>query len=264
VSNGSRLRADDVQAAIARCLVDPDYMNGKVGGDNGAPPLPSLLLEDLRLFRGFITKIKHTQLRRIAPLTLRLLALYKLDIAFFSRIAAGFQKARSAAPVTATTLFRRFERELTDHLLYVPADVREHVGAMLLHERRIWDAGRAMAYPDPALHPRLRPGVAVERFALNVLELATAMRTRPHTEPRVTAGDHFLLYQPAAGAIRVEDIDALSGWVLSHLDGSTSADALGQILTALVGANAHSAVGDVITDAVARSLLDEPSVLAKA
>jgi hypothetical protein len=250
------LRADEAQAAIARCLVDPEYMLRQLSGECSPTPLSSLLLAELRLFRGFITKIKHTQLRRIAPLTLRLLALHKLEISFFSEIAPSYQRARLAGSLSPTALFLRFERDLVDFLVHVPPEVSQQLDAVLRHEHRIWGAGRSSIYPDPVPYPRLRPGVAVERFALDVLELAAAVSANQFAVPKATAGEYYLLYRPAAGTVRVEGIDALSAWMLSRLDGLTSAGALGAALTNLVGSDAHSVVADLLSDASARGLLD--------
>jgi hypothetical protein len=249
------MRADEVQAAIARCLVDPDYLD-PVGDRAAVALLPPTLLDELRLFRGFITRIKHTQLRRIVPLTLRLLAVHKLDIPFFTEAASGYQQARREGPLAPALLFAYFERELARRLPGLPAGPREQVGAMLRHEGRIWRTGRVPAHPEPALNPRLRPGVAVEHFTLDVLALATAVTASQFAAPATVSRDRFLLYRPTAGTTRIEEIDALSAWVLSRLDGRTGAEALAVALRQVVGAGARVAVDSLLVDATMRGLID--------
>ena len=245
------MRADEAQAAVARCLVSSQWF-----GHSVEPGLPSAL----HLFRGFITRIKHTQLRRVVPLTLRLLAIYRLDIAFFAHLTPGYLAAREHAMVSTADLFERFERELGTWLAGSPAFSHNQVEAMLRHEARIWRAGRAAPYAEPSAHPRLLAGVAVERFPLDVLALAEAVTSDRFSAPATTPGDQFLLYRPHDGEVRIEGVDPLSAWLLSRLDGATPPAALVAELSSAMGVDTHGAVHDLLADAAARRLLDHAGV----
>ena len=245
------MRADEAQALVARCLVDPGYLDGAAG-----PLLPRALRGELLQFRGFITRIKHTQLRRVAPLTLRLLALHRRDIAVFAGIAPGYLQARAAGPLPERDLFARFEREVAERLPSLPEPGGQQVAAMLRHEGRIWRAGRAVPYAYPAPHPRLRPGTAVERYPLDVVGLAAAVERDRFTVPATEAGDRFVLYRAGNGTVDVSEVDPLGAWLLSRLNGTAAAGDLTAELGAVLEADAADVVRDLLADAAARELLD--------
>lgn len=243
------MMADEAQALVARCLVDPSFLDA--GAGVSAP-----LHDHLQLFRGFIARIKQAQLRRIAPLTLRLMALHGLDISFFAEAAPGYLRARATGPLTDEDLFARFEKKLIDHLLSLPSCVRIAVGSMIRHEARIWRCGRAVPRNDCAPHPRLRSGVAVERFEVDVLVIAAALRRDRFAAPAVPVRDAFVLYDAGMEATCVTEIDALGAWLLSRLDGAAEPAGLADELSAALGADASGVVADLMADASAKGLLD--------
>ena len=231
-------------------------MGEPAGDEPVGPTLSEALRRDLVLFRGFITRIKHTQLRQIAPLTLRLLALHRLDIALFAHMAPGYLRARAAAPLPTAALFARFEHELREGLPSAPAPARHQVAAMLRHEAQIWRTGRSASLAGLAPYPRLRPGTVVERFDLDVLTLAKSLCADRFTVPATVEDDRFVLYRSDGDTVVVEEIDPFSAWLLSRLDGTAAPASLAAELAEALGADAASAVRDLLADAAARGLLD--------
>lgn len=245
------MNADEAQAEVARCLADPGYLDSAAES-----ALPGALHDSLYLFRGFIARIKHTQLRRVAPLTLRLLGLHCLDIAFFAQLAPSYMAMRAGGQLTTAQLFAGFERQLTAWLSKASANERDQLNAILRHETRIWRTGQAASDSGASPHPRLRAGGAVERFALDVLALAQAVAADPFAPPATQPGDQFVLYHLNEGTVYVNAIDPLSAWLLGRLDGSRPPEAFVAELSAVLGADAQAVVRDLFADAQARGLLN--------
>lgn len=222
------MRADDAQTMVARCLVEAGARAGASNAicvadayDNIDPALADYPLEPLILVRGFITAIKHMGLRKIAPLTMRLLHAHNLDIAFFATIAPTYLEARRNGPLPSAKLFTRFEEALLAYLPGLSQDVALSIEAVLRHEGHIWRAAMAPAQNSiPSAGPKLVEGAAVAHFTVDVLDLCANLSHHPHGRlPSPRQCEQFLFYFPEATTTRAFEIDALSAYVLSGLDG---------------------------------------------
>lgn len=209
------MTADDAQRLVMRALVEP--------GDAWLAMNPSdWLAPKLALFSGFIARIKHAQLRRTFPLTLRLLAICGADIAFFTSFAANFHARRSRGSIPQAELIDNFARELGDWLPYAPADAQQPIALMLKHEQSLWTVAHPSIEKRKSEYPTLATGVAVGGFDRDVLAMADALRADPFTAPACQPREVYLLYSLNAGTVRINELDGLSAWVLSRLDGCTS------------------------------------------
>lgn len=213
---------------VARCLVEPgaraDASNAvRVADayDNIDPALADYPLEPLVLVRGFITAIKHMGLRKIAPLTFRLLHAHNVDIVFFASIAPTYLEARRKGPLPLAQLFARFEEALLEYLPCLRPEAALSIEAMLRHEAHIWRA--AIASPQDSAQgvgPKLVEGAGVAHFTVDVLSLCESLSRHPHGPlPLPHRREQFLFYLPESSATRAFEIDALSAYVLSGLDG---------------------------------------------
>src|ERR1700735_4664507 len=80
---------DRAHAVVARLLTDP----GSSSVDRSLPTLDEFTaveLAKLRLFQGFITKIKHNPLLPILPLTFKALRKFGVEIEFFAQHSPKF------------------------------------------------------------------------------------------------------------------------------------------------------------------------------
>ncbi|CAN5263412.1 hypothetical protein BH10PSE14_BH10PSE14_11020 [soil metagenome] len=213
---------------VARCLVEPgaraDAFNAvRVADayDNIDPALADYPLKQLVLVRGFITAIKHMGLRKIAPLTFRLLHAHNLDIAFFTSIAPTYLEARRKGPLPLAQLFARFEESLLAYLPGLSADAALSIDAMLRHEAHIWRAATASPQDSArGIGPKLVEGARVAHFTVDVLSLCESLSRDPHGRlPQPNRREQFLFYLPESSATRAFEVDALSAYVLSGLDG---------------------------------------------
>ncbi len=254
------MTADEAQRLVARCLVDPDYLDAArsefPSGSGRAGSSDDDISVRLRLFRGFIMRIKHTQLRRIVPLTLRLLAMHAADIAFFAEAAPGYLRARQEGPLPIQELLTRFERALAQRLQVVEPGARAEIEAVLRHEGRIWRTPRGANGPGATAHPRLVPGASVEVYGFDVLGFCAALARDPFTLPDARTATQALLYCPDGSATRIVEIDGLSAWVLSRLDGAASLAALDVALSQGLGLKTGDAVVDIVADAIARGFAE--------
>ena len=257
------MTADDAQALVARCLVEPGFLPAAVGAvEENGPMLTTTRtnlpcqFEALILFRGFITAIKHNGLRKIAPLTLRLLHAFNLEVAFFAAMAPAYQEARRNGPLPLPELFSNFEFQLAEYLPRVGAEMRGVLEAMLRHERNILHTSTNPVEDPRGSGPRLAPGARVEHFPLDVLALCAELSREPlGPPPAADRRDQFLFYRRDGAATRAFEIDAISATVVSGLDGrrgfsevcDSAAEALGfvtpeLIATLLEDASSHNMI----------------------
>jgi hypothetical protein len=210
------MRANEAQRLVMQRLVEPE--DARPAMDPSDP-----LATRLALFSGFIARIKHAQLRRTFPLTLRLLAIHGADIAFFASIAGDFHARRSRGPIPQAELIDGFAGDLSRWLPAAPAAAQRPVAAMLRHESLLWSAAHPRTEAAACEFPALAAGVAVGAFDCDVLALADALRADPFTAPACDACDTYLLYAAAGdSSVQIAAVDALSAWVLSRVDGRTA------------------------------------------
>lgn len=255
------MRADEVQAMVARCLVDPGFLASTAAlqsrGPAGATDRDlAPRLEALALFRGFITAIKHNGLRRIAPLTFRLLHACNLEVAFFAAIAPAYQQARRDGPLPLPQLFAQFEEQLAAYLPQVEGEMGCALGAVLRHEGNVWRTASEPPKEARGAGPRLAPGSRVAHFQVDVLALCADLSRDPLAPPpAVMRRDQFLFYQPNGQETRTFEIDALSAAVVSGLDGGRSLDEVCAGMAQALGFLTPELVATLIEDAAGHDMV---------
>ena len=250
------MTADEVQRFVARCLVDPDYLDAD---QSALMPREQAFIGDLtarlRLFRGFITRIKHNQLRKIVPLTLRLMHLHGADIEFFSAAAPDYLRARRTGALPLPNLFERFETALSGGLHGQAPPARDQIRSVMRHESRIWRAKHTAGEEAAAAHPMLPTGSAIEAYNFDMLGFCAAIAKDQFTLPIAEMTDQMLFYHLVGPLVRVDDIDSLSAWVLQRLNGETSIEELDNALARALGVATGHAVADIVADAIGRGFV---------
>ena len=243
------MRADAAQAMVARCRVEPMAVGS--GRDVPAGDLP----EALRLFRGFIAAIKHNGLRKIAPLTLRLLRACNAEILFFAEIAPAYLELRRKVALPPAALFDHFERSLRTYLPRMGAQARPLVEAVLRHEASIWRAATAPRDEPVSAGPRLAPAARIEPYELDVLGLSAELARGPcDAPPAAERRRQFIFYQPEGEITRIFEIDALSACVLALVDGRPLEAVCGDAAKAS-GFATTAMVASLIEDAASRGMV---------
>jgi hypothetical protein len=245
------MRADLAQALVARYLVDPDFFDRceNVNGSLESSGLGDFPLQHMRSFRAFITRIKHTQLRKTVPCTLRLLGLFRIDLDLFETVSSEFQRAKSRGPSTLPDLLQRFEIRLRQKLLELPENIAVPMEAILRHEMTVWRA--AQAEPGrPSLQPRLRSDVSIESYACDVSRLYDSLKRDRFVLPETVSGEFFLIYRRVSEEVEISNSDPFSAYVLSRLDGFCSLVDIGAHATTEIGEEAGDAVREVARQAI--------------
>lgn len=204
--------SDRIQAQVAGFLA---------GSATLGAPFDDCDLQRLSLFRGFIVRVKHNNVQKALPLTLRVLAASGLKLPFFVAYAPTYLSTRSAGPLPLD----RQVQMLVQHLgafLHDRADPTSAAAAdVLVHEATLWSFRSEPVVLRDARAPRglsWRGRVAVRRYATDVLGACGALAARrfdPHQHVR--AGEHSLLYWRADGSDGVEffEIDDLTALLVS-------------------------------------------------
>lgn len=145
------MNADVIQALVARCLTTPLSLSTPLENScrkttvNPDPSVAHILecgleilgvdtIDRLRLFRGFITKIKHNHLRRNLTLTLRLLTRLQREISFFALFSTDYLEARSSGPISTDLQLRLLEENLRTFFLTLPSPLCAAADDLLTHE----------------------------------------------------------------------------------------------------------------------------------
>ena len=94
----SNVDHDDVQAELARYLSHPAALQAACDESGANSICDGEQLRRLRLFRGFITKVKHNALRRAIPCTLRLISGPEIRDRVFCHAVTGVRRIPAARP----------------------------------------------------------------------------------------------------------------------------------------------------------------------
>jgi len=231
------MNAERVHAMLAACLAEPARFErwcsdpavmDEVLVQSGIDPA-EFDLAAIRRFAGFVTKVRHNPLRHSLPSTFRALAATGLEIAVFSDYTARFAELQDAGPVSPeakTAEFVRFLRGRLDdgdpnHALVL--DILRH--ELAVDPPRDSPPGRRPASPPhgaaPDAIPSVRGLLRIERMTCDpqlALELLAEPEPDLHNLPR---GPRIFGYwfREEAGGVEIIELNALSAYVLSLIDG---------------------------------------------
>jgi hypothetical protein len=250
--------ADLIQAVVARCLVDPEFLpaaprraprlargtrrtakpsatreHQTAASDDFAALAASDLfapdcLERLSLFRGFIVKVKHNSVRRALPLTFRLLLAVGKELAFFRYYAPSYLAVRSSGPLALERQVQLMAKHLPRFLEADTSLAGRAVADVLMHEMALWSL-RANCVeiqpPQSAGAIAWRGEMEIRRYGTDVLHACAALAARDIEPARdLRDRDHALAYwRPSdCDAVEIFDIDDLTALLFSMVDGHRS------------------------------------------
>lgn len=247
--------SDLIQAMVAKCLVDPDFLPApphlarrrERGARRKAKPSASLeqnkegsdefsalaacdlfapeCLERLALFRGFIVKVKHNQVRQALPLTFRLLPAVAEELAFFRYYAPAYLAIRAGGPLALEAQVQLMAKHLHDFLEQDTGLARKAIADVLTHELALWTLRSHGAAPRP---PRSGGAIAwrgrleIRRYGTDVLHACGALAMRNIDPARdLRDREHTLAYWRPADSDAVEffEIDELTAFLFAMVDG---------------------------------------------
>ena len=216
--------ADKVQAEVARLLTTPGALESDPEGQ---------LFHDerqkaqLRLFRGFITKVMHNGIRKFIPKTLRLLSALKIELSFFLAVSPSFQRLRSKGSIPPDSHLAWFEQALTEW-----ATDTNHLGAALakdifVHEMVLHQARQpqpAKCEPKKAGALWLEGSVVLRRYQFDVLSVLRELDTKRVNPAEHEAEEPIIIcyWLDRAGEHVVTQLDELTARVIALVDGKRS------------------------------------------
>jgi hypothetical protein len=235
-----------VNAILARCLLDPDFLDG-VARDP-ARAIAELPLEDrtrteliafdwskVRAFGGLITKVQHNDLWPVLPYTRALLKACRREIAFFAAYRPTYLRLRANGATR--------ERKIQSFLVFlVESGHAAHCPGVLdvaRHEQARWLAGQALSdQPDttdrgPGVVIPARAAASSERLVPFVRgwlktvsfttdpEVAIAAINRGDPLAASASAGRWLGYwiRPGETYARLLELDARAVGVLEAVDG---------------------------------------------
>jgi hypothetical protein len=234
------MHPDHIQALIARCLTEPDVLPALPDDANG---LDAASLQRIALFRGFIVKVKHNQVRKILPLTLRMLPAVGLELAFFSTYAPAYLAMRSSGPMPLDRQTTQFALDLQRFLDGQSGVMRDAVNDVLTHELKLWSLRSESEAHEPS---GVRPGGAgrlswrgrleLQRYGTSVLSACGALSVRRFDPDRhVKAEACTIAYWRAIDGDGVEffEVDELTALLMSMAQRQRTITGVRRALTAI-------------------------------
>lgn len=248
-----------VEAIVARCLVEPAFLESVRADSAGA--LAAYALDDadraafrtadlgrLRQFSGFIGKVQHNFLWEAFPATRRLLRRHGIELEVFARYR-GQQLAPQARAGAQDEKIRRFLSFLADYLAGSGRYPALHM--VVRHERALWEIRQAALAPAARrqgpgakglppktlarlpwrefsrLVPAVNGALRIEAFdgdpvALTAAALEDAPPRRQRRRPRLLA----YWADRSAARLRTLAVETLPALMLSQVDGRRAVGAI--------------------------------------
>ncbi|WP_299281770.1 hypothetical protein [uncultured Tateyamaria sp.] len=222
---------DETQSLVARCLTDPDFLSRaqnleKRGlGDSfreewdAVELLGADELERIRRFRGFITKVKHSAIRRHIPATLALMGILDVEHSFFCDISVDYVTARADGPLEHQRHLDLISSWLDRFLDMQPEHIAIPVAETFAHEQLLFSLGQrnptAVCTSDMTWHGTL----TLVPKSLDVVAICSDFVTRTLTRSSMTKREHVLCYWHTGvdKAVLILEVDLLTAAVFSSL-----------------------------------------------
>lgn len=103
--------SDIVQAEVARFLTTPGLLNKSKEIDQ---LFESDQIQELRYFRGFITKVMHNGIRKYIPQTMAALNILQIELEFYLAVSPDYQRLRAQGPIPSEIHLRWYENALNE------------------------------------------------------------------------------------------------------------------------------------------------------
>lgn len=229
---------DDVQELVARCLVDPMFLDqARNPGEHTCPEalrsaklLGSQGLDRLLLVRGMITKVKHNALKNSVPLTMRLIDKLGLELPYFTWVSIPFVQRRSEGPMAMNEFLDFSHVQLERFLSEKQVPEKEMILDLLTHETLIWNLTHGAFLPvTPATDSTLSwcGRMELRRVNANIFGICQALRNGVF-EPKMaeTTNKRIIGYWRSnhAADTKVFEVPPHSAIIFSLIDGQRGAD----------------------------------------
>ncbi len=200
----------------------------------------SLDLEVLWKFAAFANKVRHNDLRRVLPLTFRLMTCLKLDIRIFGDYAAEAVALRNAGTKSLEAKMSSFLDFLRHWLKTAGDDAHALLWSVVCHESTLHQL-RQTRQPArrrrsaPALQsltrnsvPRIEGTLFVRQFAYDPRQVNLALHQQSVDLTGLVRGEYFLGYWRSAltGQKRILNFTRIGAYVLSLIDRSSTVDSI--------------------------------------
>jgi hypothetical protein len=253
-----------VNAILARCLMDADFLDGVRRDPEkhlrqydlaAETRLEFLQLDWTRLynFAGFVTKVQHNQLWQTMPYTRALLKYYRIEIEIFAAYRRTHLRLRAATRVNPDDKIRSFIEFIDSYLASHNPDAFPGLRDIVCHERILWESELILNRPehDPdngqptkvsftslepvelgIVVPIVRGALNVRRYRYDPALIVARLNQGSFAQDAIPRRVRWLGYwaDPAAGRLRVLELDRLSSAVLSLVDGRRSVRAIAKRL----------------------------------
>src|SRR5262249_26679620 len=138
-------------------------------------------LRRIVLCRGFIVKVKHNQVRKILPLTLRLLPAVGLELTFFSEYAPAYLAMRASGSVQIDRQVEQLAAKLKVFLDQRSGLDVDALRDVLTHELTLWSPKSTVVEQGGSRqrgHLSWLGRLELERYRTNVLAACGALASR--------------------------------------------------------------------------------------
>jgi SAM-dependent methyltransferase len=213
---------DAVHADVARLLTTPGVLDEAAGL---GPLCSESEREQLRKFRGFITKVMQNGIRKYVPKTMATLSALKIELDFYIAISPEYQRLRAKGPISAQAHLIWYEKALAGWAEQDGTSSARLAHDVLVHEL-VQNQGRG-AQPQfmPQLHPDapfIEGEVILRRYSYDVpealrqidgagtLDLDSLVRQRPLI---------LAYWLTPYGIEMITEVDPLIARALSMVDG---------------------------------------------
>jgi hypothetical protein len=232
---------DQAHAVVARLLTDPAAL-ATISARHCDPESRSvdqspqalgefaeMELAKLRLFQGFITKIKHNPLLPILPLTFKALRKFGVEIEFFARHSPIFLEARTKGPLPLQTQMNLVAEAL--RTTFTERSFHQYLCALLKHELTIWQVAQTT---DPPFLPNRPASVRWRgKFVLQRYQFDIGSIDRLVDEPGLRGCEPspspttFAYWRPdAASSVSAFEVDDATALMLAFVDGVRDLNAI--------------------------------------
>ena len=234
---------DNVQAFVARCLVDPPFLSAAMQNDDGSGRGAILFdrseLDRLALFQAFIVKVKHNGVRDVLPITFRMLAALGEELAFYRFHAAEYLAIRAAGPLPLQRQVQLMTDSLRRYLGGSKATAQRALSDVVTHELTIWRMLSDQRVHDyrvghdvPAWLGRMK----IKRYTTDIARVAKALTDGTFDPTRdADVPDLAVAYWLPRGGSSVDsfEIDELTATLFSMTDGRKTLDTIADELAAI-------------------------------
>lgn len=270
------MSARTVDAMIARCLLEPGYLDRLRDGldaeldllrvdDTTRGELAGLDVAQVRRFGGLISKVQHNDTWERFPLTRALLKFYGMELEVFAAYRDRHLSLLRGGRPTREAKTLSFLSFLDGYLASTATGACPGLIDVLVHERSTWEVAGELTDTGPrqAVDPageRVVPRDALRIAALRYhpFDIASCLRDGSPAVADVVPRPAYLCYwgRRRADDVAVLELDAVTASVLACVDGRRSAADVVTAAHALLPEVGRRDLEAALRQAVAREVVE--------